>query len=267
MKPNSAIAPLLLIPILLISSAQGEEPATSVYTRPALSFEVRDGQPRYEIDDPNAVFRPILLPGELKFDRLTEGQEIPLGTVIVVPSLDEEGFLTLEFRRSDMKKSFIQTVFFDDDSLSPHSMENNSYRTDIFGNRISLSGLHPFTERGIDHELTDERFILNIHTRVSFHLRDFAESYLEFIRPEYMNFVGDYVTAKVTEVIGDVQYSVDPMFVELKLSNFYASVYEIVDRSTWIETVRQRPDGTYEIVLEGQDVFRERYPPKVTEGP
>ena len=196
MQRLSVIFFLLLFSTLVACSGEAEDSPFSVYERKKLSFRVYKGIPVYEGEDPNSVFYPTLLPNELRFGRVAEGQEIRLNSVIVIRGLQNNGRLTIEFRRSDLQKDFIRDFFFGEDA-------------DVVSN-------HPFTSAGIEPILTDERLILNIYPGVALHFRNDMES-----ARHYKTFVSDDVKGKVKSVTGKVYFSSDHEYIKIKLNNFY----------------------------------------------
>lgn len=196
MQRLSVILFLLLFSTLVACSGEAEESPFSTYDRKKLSFQVYGGVPVYEGEDPNSIFYPNLLPNELRFERVVEGQEIELNSVIVIQGLQNNGRLTIEFRRSDLQKDFIRGLFFDEDT--------------------NVVSHHPFTGAGVEPILTDQRLILNIYSGVAFHLRNGMED-----SHNYKTFVSDAVNGKVTKITGDVFFSSDHEYIKIKLNNFY----------------------------------------------
>lgn len=237
--------PTFLFLSSLSACAEKQEPGPfSVYERQALSFRVYQGRPIYEAGDPNVHFFPVLLPGELTFDKAIEGQEIPLNTAIVMPSVGEQGLLTIEFMRADLDKDFVQALFYGGDARA--------------------RAHHPFAHLGIEAVLTDERLILNIHPGVVLHLRedmDRSRSYKTFANPDS--------TGKITSVSGEVYCSVDPDFSKIKLHAFYVSISAgAVGSETPGATVTRKPDGSREISIPGEKLrLPKRYPQRIVEGP
>ena len=241
-----------MIVSLLLTACVGraEERPFSVYERKALAFRVHNGLPLYENNDPNARFFPLLLPGELQFNRLTAGQEIPLNSVIVMPNVGEKGMLTVEFRRRDLTEAFIRGLFLDQDS--------------------DVVKRHPFAHDGIEPILTSDKMILNLYPGAALHIRNDIE-----YDPNYMTFNKENITGRVIKVSGDVFCSSDRQFVRMKMRDFYASattvaVFPSSDTSStsFSARLRKKPDGSYEVIdppgtraIQGPKRFR----PKVIE--
>ncbi len=240
------VVPLLLLAISALSACASEagDSQFTVVTRKELTFRVYQGLPIYEGNDPNVALLHILLPGELEFDRASVGQEIPLNTAIVMPTIgdDEEALLTIEFRRSDFQEAFIRGLFFGEDS-----------------NLVS----HPLANLGIETILTNERVILTTHPGVRLHLRNGTEAL-----PNYKTFASDDIVGRITAVSGEVFVSSDPLWTKIRLYHFYVLV--------WSEVRGDHPDARFEKQSDGSivitvpaDTLRspERYPPRVIPGP
>lgn len=245
---------LFAMTCLLLFSAQtacaGQEAGStsSIYTRGELSFEVHKGVPVYRGGDPNVRFYPVLLPNELAFDRVVEGQDLALNSVVVMPRLTDGGSLTIEFRRSDLQEAFVRRFFFDSD---PKILKR-----------------HPFAREGIEAILTDERLILNLYPGVSLHLRNDMEYAADF-----ETFINSHVTGKVSSVEGEVFYSDDHEYIIIKLKGFYTTatlgaVTSAPGSDPGRLAIRQNPDGGYEAVVPpGGYKGPARYPPRIMSDP
>lgn len=246
MKPSFEILFAALLSLLSACAGRTGELPISVYEREALSFRTYEGSPFYSRGDPNAHFAPRLLPNELQFDRVTEGMEIPLNSVIAMPDYPKGGLLTLEFRRVDLQDAFVRGLFFADDE--------------------SVAKDHPFAKPGIEAVLTNKKLILKLHSSVVLHLRNGMKNF-----PGYETFVNENAVGRATEVQGEVLYSSDHEYIKIKLGDFYVSTFPSLDINL-IEPdkIKRHADGSYTFVnpVEGyKGPLPVRYPPKVISGP
>jgi len=243
MKLVYTVICLLLSSTLLTCGAQDKDGVFSTYKTRELVFKVYDGEPSYDLDDPNLRLKHRLLPNELEFARANEVDEVSLHSVILMPDVLEEGLLTLEFRRSDLEEAFVQGLFFRKDP--------------------KIVNVHPFAQRGVEAVLTDERLILNIHSGVIFHLRndmENAQSYETFSNPE--------VVAKITQATGEIFVSLDPILTKFRLRDIYAWARPSIDMEAPGVVVEKKGERRTDIRVPKEAVkFPELYPPRVIEGP
>ena len=235
---------LALLPLLAACAVEPEEPGFVLTERKALTFQTYQGRPIYDGGDPNGMFAGSLLPGELAFERAREGQSVPLNTVIVMPGIedDEEALLRIEFKRSDLRETFIRGFFFG---------EGPDFLRD-----------HPFAQMGIEPVLTDTRLILIVHPSVLLHLRDGVETY-----PIYQTFTRKDVRGRVAAVSGDVRLSSEPDWTRIKLRDFYAAVWANLSVDDPLVTTIEMPDGS--ILLNAPSeayVYPRQYQPRVWPG-
>ncbi len=243
MKHVSTIICVLLPSTLLACGAQDKDDVFSTYKAPELVFQVHDGKPVYDPDDPNFQLSHRLLPNELEFARAEGVQEVSLHSVILMPSAFEDALLTLEFRRSDLEEAFVQGLFFKKDP--------------------KILNAHPFAQRGIEAILTDERLVLNIHSGVTFHLRNDMEN-----APTYETFSNPEVIAKVTQATGEIFISLDPIMTRFRLRDIYVVADTSVDMEAPGVVVEETSEGHSVITLSPEALkIPELYPPRVIEGP
>ena len=244
MKPLFVICFFLLFAMLSACAGGSEESGFSVFERKALLFPTYKGNPIYKANDPNAKLHYRLLPNELQFEKVMEGKEISLNSLIVMPDIQDGGFLTIEFNRADLKEFFIREFFYGEDD--------------------KVANGHPFVREGVEPTLTDQRFILNIHPGIAFHLRNGMESNLY-----YQTFTDENVIGKITKVEGNVYYSSDHEYIKIVFSDLYVFVSNSMDITSIDPTyVKQRPDGSY-VITAPLDAYEMpvRYPPRILEGP
>lgn len=235
---------LALLPLLAACTAEPEEPGFALAERKPLSFQTYQGRAIYDGDDPNSRFSRHLLPGELAFEPAREGQLVPLNTVIVMPSLeqDEEALLRIEFDRSDLGQDFIRGFFYGD---GPDFLRS-----------------HPFGELGIEPVLTDSRLILLLHAGVLLHLRDGLEDW-----PIFRTFASKQALGRIAAVSGEVYLSSEPDWARIKLGHFYASALASLSADHPATSTIELEDGSL-MVSAPPEAYRypRRYVPRVMEG-
>lgn len=178
----------------------------------------------------------------LKFHPLNVNINIPLHSVIIMPSLREEGFLSIEFPRAELEEKFIRDLFYKGDR--------------------NVVKIHPFAHGGIEAILTRDKLVLNIHSGVILHLRNDMNFF-----PNYKTFKSEKVNGRVTEAKGKVLCSFDHLLIKERLNNVF--VWGIgPSASTKPETrVYKQPDGSYMIIMpfDEKTDFPPEYPPKIIE--
>ena len=159
----------------------------------------------------------------LNYKILNEGDNISLNSIIEISSTKKEsGFLRLEFNRNDVSQIFIDEVF----------------NKKIYNSTIK----HTFTMNGIEPILTKDKFILQIHSGVTLHLRNDIEG-----NPSYQTFNKNNVIGVATKVSGKIRYSSDhdtirnnynDLFLIWRLPDIESiSGAKIINKSTDIPTV------------------------------
>jgi hypothetical protein len=108
----------------------------------------------------------------LDIRKASNGDRVPLGTIIYTPPPTQEGYVQLEFPREILSKGFVDEFFL---------------------NRSSgLRSVHPFSQRGMESILTKNSLIIRLHLGVILHLRnDIPNS------PDYKTFSVDNPRARL----------------------------------------------------------------------
>ena len=195
----------------------------------------------YKNDDPNVTFESHLQGKTLKFINLKTGMNISLNSIIVMTSISDESFLSIEFPRTMLTNKFIEDLFY-------HKDQN-------------IMTLHPFAKNGIEAILIKDKLVLNIHSGVVLHLRNDIKYF-----PNYKTFKSGNVTGKVTKIKGKVFSSFDHLLIKEKLKDIFIQ-WKGPRFSTKPDTKEYRlNDGSYRILMpKDKSDIPPKYPPKKLE--
>jgi len=194
----------------------------------------------YEENDPNVLFESRLRGQSLKFYTLKNEMDVYLHSIIVMPSIEQEGFLSIEFPRKMLTDKFIKDMFYEK-------------------NRNVLN-IHPFSDNGIEPILTRDKLILNIHNGVILHLRNDMQFF-----PKYKTFKSERVAGRVTQVKGNIFYSSDHQVIRRKLSDVYVWWIGPGSETKHGSKLYKQPDGSYVVIMpfDKKTDIPPKYPPKI----
>jgi len=160
---------------------------------------------------------------------LKVGTQIPLHSLIEMPSLNEDAFLSIEFPRSALEDQFVKDMF---------------YRLDY-----DIIGAHPFSSNGIEPVLTRDKLILNIHSGVILHLRNDM-----ILSPTYKTFRNEKIKGVVEEVRGNVLWSCEHSLIKEKLENMFVMFQhahiDLLNPKPGTKIIKN-PDGSTSIIAPG----------------
>ncbi|HYA15636.1 MAG TPA: hypothetical protein VEF33_14965, partial [Syntrophales bacterium] len=146
-----------------------------------------------------------------------------------MPGVNEDGFLSIEFPRSEVTDQFIRDMFYGRDN--------------------DVVGSHPFSANGIEPILTRDKLILNIHSGVSIHLRNDMTFY-----PHYKTFRSEKIRGVVKEVRGNVLWSCEHSLIKEKLENMFVMFQhahiDLLNPKPGTKIIKN-PDGSTSIIASG----------------
>ena len=191
-------------------------------------------------DSINLFFDSCLQGKTLKFYSVKTGMDIPLNSIIVMPSFGKKGFLSIEFKRVEVNEKFIRDLFYGEDK--------------------NVTKIHPFAYNGIEPILTKDKLILNIYSGVGLHLRNDMN-----FSPNYKTFKSDNVVGKVIQVKGKVFCSSDRQLLKERLNDVFVWI-RLSSVSTPGSKTYKLPDGSYTGTIPFDDEKDlPRYKPKIIE--
>ena len=199
----------------------------------------------YDEEDPNfanadMLFASRLQGKTLKFYFLKTGMDIPLNSIIEMPSFGEKGFLSIEFKRVEVNEKFIRDLFYGEDK--------------------NVTKIHPFSYNGIEPILTKDKLILNIYSGVGLHLRNDMNFF-----PNYKTFKSDNVVGKVKQAKGKIVCSSDRQLIRERLNDVFVWISLSSEATPGAKTYKL-PDGSYTGTIPFDDEKDlPRYKPKIIE--
>ena len=231
MLRNKSRIPLALLIIVLFLSSSSINAKNNVASQSSKYFTEYD---------PNVWFSSELQGKSLKFSPLKNGTNIPLHSLIVMPSKNEEGFLSIEFPRNLVEDKFIRDMFFGEDK--------------------NILKIHPFSENGIEPILMKDKLIINLYSGVILHLRNDMEYF-----PEYKTFKNNKVIGTIIKVKGKVFYSSDTQLIQQKLNHVFVQWIAPSSDTKLGAKIYKQPDGSYVVLMPKEDAtdLPPKYHPRI----
>lgn len=208
-----------------------------LFVLPLAIFACDSSEPTKYVDSASIIFSGKVNQEELNLKKTRIGDQININNIIIMPSADEKGFLTIEFSKEDIDDSFLNEIISDE------------------GFRVE----HPFFSDGIELVVSSKSLFINIYSGV---VLNFNSAF--YVDSTYKVFKNEGVIGVLKESQGDVAYSTNSVLIKEKLSDFFTSIQagNILHHPETEVTIGE--DGSYKITVNSDNlVLPKSYEPKV----